>query len=148
MFSEEAASRACATVATREPLPVRIQNVVRLSWSGLSSPFEKYAYCVSSVAIRAPYVPECAATVCTEAVPVPWVPPVQFEKLPLSKPSAKARFVYCPSAGLGVTAADAAESAPVPTAFVAATRNVYAVLFVRFVTSKLVVIPPGTVIGV
>src|SRR6186997_2801785 len=129
MFSEDAASRACATVATREPLPVLIQKVVRLSWSGLSSPLEKYAYCVSSVAMRAPYVPECAATVCTDAVPVPAVPPVQLAKFPLSKPSAKARFVYCPSAGLGVTAGDAAESAPVPTALVAATRNVYVVPF-------------------
>ena len=63
MLRAEASSRACATVATREPEPVRIQNVVRLSWSGEASPLEKYAYCVSSVVIRAPYVPECAATV-------------------------------------------------------------------------------------
>jgi len=63
MLRDEAPSRACATVATREPLPVRIQNVVRLSWTGEASADEKYAYCVSRVAIRPPYGPEWAATV-------------------------------------------------------------------------------------
>ena len=47
-------SRACATVATRLPPPVLNQNVVTLSVTGTSSALTKYAYCVSSVAMRAP----------------------------------------------------------------------------------------------
>ena len=39
---------------------------------------------------------------------------------------------------VGVTAAEAAESGPVPIAFVARTRNVYALPFVRPVTAVLV----------
>ena len=42
----------------------------------------------------------------------------------------------------GVRAALAAESAPVPTAFVAATLNVYAVPFVRPVTVRVVAVVP------
>ncbi len=44
-------------------------------------------------------------------------------------------LVYWARAGFGVTAAEADEFAPVPTELVAATRNVYAVPFVRPVTS-------------
>ena len=42
----------------------------------------------------------------------------------------------------GVNAALAAESAPVPTALVAATLNVYAVPFVRPVTVRVVAVVP------
>ena len=42
----------------------------------------------------------------------------------------------------GVMAALAAESAPVPTALVAATLNVYAVPFVRPVTVRVVAVVP------
>ena len=45
-------------------------------------------------------------------------------------------------AAVGVIAADAVESAPVPTAFVAATLNVYAVPFVRPVTVRVVAVVP------
>ena len=41
-----------------------------------------------------------------------------------------------------MTAAEAAESGPVPTALIAATVNVYAVPFVRPVTVKVVVVEP------
>ena len=50
---------------------------------------------------------------------------------------------------VGVTAAEAEESGPVPTAFVALTRNVYAVPMVRPVT--VTIVPGGeplTVVGV
>src|SRR6476659_3625471 len=128
-------SRACATVATRVPPPVLNQNVVTLSVTGTSSALTKYAYCVSSVAIRAPKVPACAARPTTEVEPVPWVGGVQFERSPVSKPSEKTTFVYCARAGTGVTGADGVEAGPVPMLLIAATVNVYAVPFVRPVTT-------------
>jgi hypothetical protein len=50
--------------------------------------------------------------------------------------------VGAPGTADGVTGAEAAESAPVPTALIAATVNVYAVPFVSPVTVKLVAADP------
>jgi hypothetical protein len=50
--------------------------------------------------------------------------------------------VGAPGTAPGVTGAEAAESAPVPTALIAATANVYAVPFVSPVTVKLVAAEP------
>ena len=54
MLMLEEPSRACATVATREPEPRRTQKVVRVSDAEDASAFTLNAYCVSSVAIRMP----------------------------------------------------------------------------------------------
>ncbi len=59
--------------------------------------------------------------------------------LPDSKPSEKTTLVYPVT---GVTAAEGVESAPVPTALIAATRNVYAVPFVSPVTLYIVAVDP------
>ena len=87
------------------------------------SALTKYAYCVSSVEIRAPKPPACAAAATTDVVPVPCVPS-QFERPPDSNPSVKTTFVYSDNAGRGVTGAEAADAGPVPTALIAATRKV------------------------
>src|SRR5689334_21769194 len=123
MFTLEDPSRACATVTTFEPVPGRIQKLTMPSWIGLGSPFTRKAYCVSSVATRTPKPPACAAAATTELVPVPCAPS-QLPRPPDSNPSVKTTFVYSDSACRGVTAADAADARPVPTALIAATVNV------------------------
>src|SRR3954471_9352629 len=109
MFMLEEPSRAWATWTTLEPEPRRIQNDVTLSANELGTALTMYSYWVSSVAIRAPNPPACAAAATTEVVPVPCGAPSQFVRPPDSKPSVKTTFVYSDRASRGVTAADCAE---------------------------------------
>ena len=81
----------------------------------------------------------------TVVVPVPCVAPVQLLRLPLSKPSANTMFVYCESAGAGVTGWDEVEAGPRPTPFRAATVKVYGVPFVRPLTTEFVGIAPTSI---
>src|SRR4051812_21247831 len=65
---------------------------------------------------------------------VTWAPPLRATTSPI----VGAPGTVIPSCG--VTAADSAEFGPVPTAFTAATRNVYVVPLVRPVTCRVVML--------
>src|SRR5579884_562664 len=96
--------------------------------------------------MASPNPPVWAAVAATAVVPVPRLPS-QLASEPDSKPSEKTTFVYCDSAGAGVTTAAVTESGPVPIELIAATVNAYGVPFVRPVTVVLVCVAP-TRIGV
>src|SRR5438046_2381808 len=119
----ELASRACASVTTRAPVPGLTQKVVRLSETGAFSTLLTSSYCVSSVASRRPKPPVWAAAAATADEPVPCAL-FQLPIPPDSKPSAKTVFVYCESAALGVIGPDGADSGPLPTLLIAETVKV------------------------
>src|SRR5690348_2766949 len=134
-------SRAWATVATREPVPTRIQNVVRLSESDDERSLTSYAYCVSSVAIRRPNPPVWAAPATTVLVPVP-CEVFQLPSEPDSKPSEKIVSVYCDRAARGVSGGVCGVDGPWPTALTAATVKVYGTPLVSPATVYVVPVEP------
>ena len=143
MWAALEASRACATVWNPVPAATLIQKLVELSTSGAGRPFASAWNCCAALLSSRPKEPVCAAPAMTLAVPLP-SSPSQALRFPDSKPLENATLVY---AGLGATADEGAESAPVPTELVAATLNVYAVPFVRPVIVRVVLAVP-VLIGV
>jgi hypothetical protein len=65
---------------------------------------------------------------------------------PPAAPWVGAWMIGRPGRVAGVTAADAADSVPVPTEFVAATRKLYAVPLFRLSTSRLVAVPVSVIV--
>src|SRR5580765_6984984 len=130
MCAALASSRAWAMVCEPVPAATLTQKLVELSVIGAASPFARAWNCCGAFESSRPNDPAWAAEASTVADPLP-SRPLQALVSPDSKPSVKATLVY---PGAGVTAAEAAESAPVPTALIAATLNVYAVPFVSPLT--------------
>src|SRR5690349_10806685 len=143
MCAALAPSRAWATVCDPVPAATFIQKLTELSVRGAGNPFARAWNCCAALESSRPNAPACAAEPMTVADPFPSRPSHALV-FPDSKPSEKTTLVY---PGTGVTAAEGVESDPVPTALIAATRNVYAVPFVRPVTLYIVFVEP-VLIGV
>src|SRR3954469_14648279 len=140
MCSPVESSRACATDWKPLPGPTRTQKLVELSTSGAARALASTWNCCGPFESSSPKAPACAAPAITVAEPFP-SRPFQADMLPDSKPSEKTTFEY-PG---GVTGGEGAESAPVPTLLIAATRKVYVVPLVSPVIVRVVAGVPVTI---